>query len=137
MLTVEEIQVLENLLRRARLAIDAALKSSAPNAIAPGDLVQLRPGADAHWETSFLLVGKVRDDGGISGTILRPHRGACRAAWYTYRPPQVCLVGRAPFPQPSQRVQSASYWPPCPICSNIERKPAGRETGKVGKKAAK
>jgi hypothetical protein len=135
MLTVEEIQMLESLLRRARLAISAALKELPNDAIAPGDLVQLRPGADPQWETSFLSVAKIRDDGGISGTILRPHRGGWRDAWFTYRPPEVLRIGRAPFPEPTLRVQSAGYWPPCPSCHNLERKPVGRETRQAAKVA--
>ena len=135
MLTVEEIQMLESLLRRARHAISAALDQPNGSAIAAGDVVQLRPGADAHWETSLLLVGKVREDGGISGTILRPHRAGAREAWYTFQPPDVCLVGRTPFPEPSLRVRSASYWPPCPTCHDIERKPVGSEKRKGVEKA--
>jgi hypothetical protein len=136
MLTVEEIQMLESLLRRARLAISAALNPPLTEAIGPGNLVQLRPGADPQWETSFLSVAKVRDDGGIAGTILRPHRGGWRDAWYTYRSPDVFRIGRAPYPEPSAGVQSAGYWPPCPSCHNIERKPVGRET-RQGTKVAK
>jgi hypothetical protein len=135
MLTIEEIQMLESLLRRARLAISAALSPN--DAITPGDVVQLRPGADPHWETSLLLVGKIRDDGGISGTILRPHRSGVREAWYTYRPPETAKVGRMPFPEPALEVRSASYWPVCPSCHNLERKPVARETGKAGNTKAK
>jgi hypothetical protein len=131
MLTAEEIQMLQSLLERAR---HMAIQTGA-DVIVPGDVVQLRPGADPHWRTSFLLVGKVRDDGGISGTILEPHRGGWKDAWYTYRPPEVCLVGRAPFPEPPLRARSASYWPPCPSCHNLQRKPVGSEVRQAAKKA--
>jgi hypothetical protein len=135
MLTIEELQMLESLLRR--LALAAVLKPPVNDAIAPGDVVQLRPGADPHWETSFLSVGRIRDDGGISGAILRPHRGGYRDAWYTYRPTDLLRIGHAAFPEPTRRVQSVSYWPACPSCHNLERKPVQSENAKAARKAAK
>jgi hypothetical protein len=130
MLTAEEIQMLESLLVRAR---HAAIQTGA-DVIGPGDVVQLRPGSDPHWNTSLLLVCKVREDGGISGQILRPHRSGLREAWYTYRLPEVAKLGRMPFPEPGLAVRSAGYLPLCPSCHNLARKPVARETGKVGKK---
>jgi hypothetical protein len=133
MLSPDEIHLLESLLKRARHA------AAAPNndAIAPGDVVQLRPGADPHWETSLLLVCRVRPDGAISGQILRPHRGGHALAWYTYRPPAVVKVGNAPFPEPAMRVRSWSYDGPSESLHNSERKQAGRETRTAVRKAAK
>jgi len=125
MLSPEEILVLESLLERARQA--ASRDAPAGGDIRVGDVVQLRPGADPHWETSLLLVGKVREDGGIAGSILRPHRGGWKDAWYVYRPPEVCLIGHAPFAESSLRVRGAGYWPVCPSCHNLERKPVCRE----------
>lgn len=132
MLSPEEILVLESLLARARQVLPS---ESACADIRAGDIVQLRPGADSHWKTSFLHVGKVRHDGGIAGTLLRPHRGGWREAWYTFRPPELYFVGSAPFPEP--RVGIGGDLPLCPACHNLERKPVGRETGKPAKLAKK
>jgi hypothetical protein len=123
----EELQILESLLTRLRDAA-AAGRAAGSDAINPGDIVQLRPGSDPHWQTSMFLVCKVREDGGISGQILRPHRGGFREAWYTYRPPEVARIGRMPFPEPPLTVRSAGYWPPCPECA--KRKPIESETPK-------
>jgi hypothetical protein len=121
LLTPDEITVLESLCSRARRAADPS-----PGTLAPGDVVQLRPGADSHWQTSLFLVCAIREDGGISGQILRPHRSGSREAWYTYRPPEVARIGRAPYPEPPPRVRSVGYPEPCPTCHDVRRKPAGR-----------
>jgi hypothetical protein len=120
MFTEDELATLESLLVRARAAAGVARSESA---VTVGDLVQLRPGADSHWETSLLLVRKVRDDGRVSGVVLRPHRSGYREAWYTYSLPEVLRVGRAPFPPPGKTVNSASYLAYCPQC-------LGRDGGK-------
>jgi hypothetical protein len=127
MLSPEEIRLLDSLLTRARHAVVQT------DDINPGDVVQLRPGSDPHWKTSLLLVCKIREDGGISGQILRPHRSGMREAWYSYRPPEVSKIGRMPFPEPGLDVRSAAYLPLCPSCHNIERKPVARETRKAAK----
>ena len=132
MLSRDEIHLLESLLKRARHAA-AALNNN--DEIAPGDVVQLRPGADPHWETSLLLVCRVSRDGSISGQILRPHRGGHAMAWYTYRPLAVAKVGNAPFPEPAMRVRSWGYDGPPASLHNSERKPAGRETRTADRKA--
>ena len=105
------------------------------DAVSVGDLVQLRPGADPHWQTSLLLVTKVREDGRISGVVLRPHRSGYREAWYTYSLPEVLRIGRAPFPPPEQEVNNASYLATCPQCLGMDGvsplpkpKPMQRET---------
>ena len=134
MLSPDEIHLLELLLKRAR---HAAAPNKNNDAIAPGDVVQLRPGADPHWETSLLLVCRVRPDGAISGQILRPHRGGHALAWYTYRPPAVVKIGAMPFDEPAMRVRSWSYDGPSDSLHNSERKSAGRETRTVSRKAAK
>lgn len=116
MLTPDEIAALEALLTRARQANGADL-AAIRETITVGDIVQLRPGSDPHWETSLLLVCRISDDGGISGQILRPHRGGYREAWYTYRPPLVARVGRMPFPEPDLRIRSMAYdGPRCEAC---------------------
>lgn len=114
MLTPEELLLLESLLTRARHAagVDRAAVTEAINV---GDVVQLRPGADPHWETSLLLVCRIRDDGGISGQIMRPHRGGYQEAWYTYRPPLVARIGHMPFPEPPPPIRSWCY-EPCHLC---------------------
>lgn len=115
MLTEEELATLESLLVRARAAAGQA-RSQFGEAVNVGDLVQLRPGADSHWQTSLLLVCKVYDDGRISGVILRPHRSGAKEAWYTYSLPEVLRVGRAPFPPPGKAVNNSSYLAECPKC---------------------
>ena len=122
MLTEDELAALESLLARARGAAGAA-RSKSGDTINVGDLVQLRPGADSHWQTSLLLVCKVRDDGRVSGVVLRPHRAGYSAAWYTYSAPEVLRVGRAPFPPPERSINSAGYLAHCPRC-------LGRDGGK-------
>lgn len=115
MFSPEELTLLESLLIRARAyaGIDRAEEFAVINV---GDLVQLRPGADSHWETSFLQVGMLRDDGRISGAILRPHRSGCREAWYSYTPPEIIRVGRSPFPPPRRAIRDQSYLAWCPAC---------------------
>lgn len=125
MLTEDELATLESLLVRARAAGALALSES-PNKVNVGDVVQLRPGADSHWGTSLLLVGQVRDSGEIRGTILRPHRGSWKDAWYRYTPPEVAKIGRSLFPEPPLAIRSASYYPVCPSCHNSEQE-VGRE----------
>jgi hypothetical protein len=118
MLTPEEVATLEALLARARglLGEDSA---AVRDTITVGDVVQLRPGADPHWETSLLLVCRIREDGGVQGQILRPHRGGHREAWYTYRPPSVARIGRMPFPEPDMRIKAWNYdGPRCPCCGD-------------------
>jgi hypothetical protein len=124
MLTADELLVLESLLARARHAAGAD-RATILESITVGDVVQLRPGADPHWETSLLLVCRIRADGAISGQILQPHRGGYRDAWWTYRPTSVARVGRSPFPEPAMAIKSWSY-DPCPVCCQRRRKPPGR-----------
>jgi len=114
MLTEDEAALLESLLVRARSA--GLARSEFGDAISVGDLVQLRPGADQHWQTSLLLVCKVRDDGRISGVVLRPHRSGSREAWYTYSRAEVLRIGRAPFAHPDESVRNSSYLAVCPKC---------------------
>lgn len=115
MLPEEELAALESLLVRTRAAAGLA-RSESEDTINVGDLVQLRPGADSHWQTSLLLVCKVRDDGRVSGVVLRPHRSGYREAWYTYTLPEVLRIGRAAFPAPASAVNSAAYLAYCPGC---------------------
>ena len=112
MLTVEEVAVLESLLFRARACarIDPAI------AIQPGDVVQILPGADSHWETSLLLVGKVREDSRVSGAILRPHRSGCREAWATFTLPEIVRIGACLYGPPCRAIRDQSYLVPCSKC---------------------
>lgn len=119
MLTEDELAALESLLVRARAAA-GQVRSETGGTVNVGDLVQLRPGADPHWQTSLLLVCKIRDDGRISGVVLRPHRSGSRDAWYTYSPPEVLRIGRAPFPPPESAVAAASFLAQCPRCLGRE-----------------
>lgn len=112
MLTPDEFAALDALLTRARASL--ALGPALPSAIAPGDVVQLRPGADPTWECSLMMVTKIRYDGAVQGQILRPHRGGCPEAWHSYRPPAVVRIGRAPYPEPAAAIRSWAYCPPCP-----------------------
>jgi hypothetical protein len=125
MLTQDELLVLESLLSRARH--EAGVERGAiQEAIHIGDVVQLRPGACPHWESSLLLVCRVRDDGRVVGQILRPHRGGYMEAWYSYSPPEVARIGRMPYPEPGLAVRSWAYdGPPCAACG--ARKPVRRE----------
>jgi hypothetical protein len=120
MLTEEELATLESLLVRARAAVGVA-RAKCGDAINVGDLVQLRPGADSHWQTSLLLVCKVRGDH-VSGVVLRPHRSGYREAWYTFSLPEVLRIGRAAFPAPASAVNSAAYLAYCPQCHGKNRK---------------
>lgn len=133
MLTPDELLLLESLLTRERHTAGCA-RAPLYDSIEPGDLVQLRPGADPTWGTSFLLVCQIREDGRVVGQILRPHRGGYREAWYSYSPPEVARIGRSPFPEPGAAIRSWSY-DPCLVClARLQRrKPMGREIGKNGK----
>ena len=119
MLSPEELTTLESLVARARKSAGQA-RAQSGDPINVGDLVQLRPGADSHWQTSLLLVCKVRDDGRVSGVVLRPHRSGYREAWYTYGSHEVFRIGRAVFPGPERAVRSASYLAFCPGCLGRE-----------------
>src|SRR5262249_34764283 len=112
-LSTLEIDLLTSLLTRAR---DEA-SSPSLGKIRVGDIVQIQPGIDETWETSLLQVGAI-DGYRIRGTILRPHRGGCREAWYSYPPGAISRVGHAPFAAPSQRIRSWCYSPGCPLESN-------------------
>jgi len=117
MLTPEELQVLEALLARARQA--AALDRSAiAEELLPGDVVQLRPGADPTWETSLLLVQQTGPK--VRGVILRPHRGGCREAWWAFSPPEPVRIGHTPFPEPAPDVRAWCYEPPCPLLATAQ-----------------
>lgn len=115
MLTAEELLVLESLLSRARHAAGVD-RASLLDPIHVGDVVQLRPGADPHWQSSFLYVCRIRPDGRIEGQILRPHRGGYREAWWDFSLPEIARIGRAPFPEPGPDVQSWAY-EPCLRCA--------------------
>lgn len=114
MLTADELVLLEGLLLRARHA-NGAHRSSILESIEVGDIVQLRPGADKHWQTSFLLVCRIRPDGRIAGQILRPHRGGFQEAWWDFSIPEVARIGRSPFPEPGLEIRSWAY-EPCLRC---------------------
>ncbi len=116
MLTSQELANLELLLSQARALVDVE-RAAVDEAVHPGDLVQLRPGADHHWETSLLLVTQIREKGDIRGILLREHRSGCQEAWYTYSKPEICKIGRMPYPAPSREVRRQVYEPPCPTCS--------------------
>lgn len=123
-LTPAELAILEALCSRGRQEADAD-----PGAIAAGDVVQIRPGVDPHWQTSLFLVCAIRDDGSISGQILRPHRSGAREAWYTFRPADLARIGNAPFPEPPANIRSMVYPEICPHCHLQQlRKPIQRET---------
>lgn len=115
MLTQSELAVFESVLLRARGRAGLE-RAAALDAVRVGDVLQLRPGADSHWETSLVLVEKLRDDGRISGTVLRPHRSGCREAWYTFTPPEILRIGGSPFPPPCRAIRDQSYLAWCPKC---------------------
>lgn len=104
MLTPAEIAMLENLLIRAR---HAATGGHPADALTPGDVAQLRPGASATWDTSLFLVCQANRHQ-VRGQILRPHRGGCRLAWSTFTPP-----GPALYPAPPLAIRAWCYAPPC------------------------
>lgn len=118
MLTPDELSSLSSLLDRARRA-DSRNRGAALAAIAPGDVVQLRPGINHTWETSLLLVMET-DARQVRGQILQPHRSGCQAAWGRFAPGEVLRVGRAPFAEPATEIKEACYQPPCDLGS---RKP--------------
>jgi hypothetical protein len=122
----DEIAVLESLLTQARRKASEA-HTATLDTITPGDLVQLRPGADPTWETSIVLVHKV-DARHVRGAILRPHRSGCLEAWQPYTHAEVIRIGRVPFPEPAADIRSCTYEPPC---MRQLRKPAAsqREAG--------
>jgi hypothetical protein len=116
MLTAAEMALLESLLTRAR-SFAGVEWAAGLDPINVGDVVQLRPGADPHWETSLLVVTKIREDAKVTGYVLRPHRSGCREAWYTYTPPEVIRIGGSPFPGPGRAIRNQSYPVLCPKCA--------------------
>ena len=121
MLSPDELATLESILERAR----ASLGQTDSASIAPGDVIQLRPGADRAWECSLMLVTQVQGNR-IRGQILRPRRGGSSLALSTYTAAEVTRVGRAPYPEPAADIRSMSYDPPCEGCL---RKPPGFRKG--------
>lgn len=119
MLTTEEKDLLRSLLTREA----ATAPPSSAATIAAGDLVQLRPGADATWETSLLLVHQVAGDQ-LRGAIMRPHRGGCREAWAKYSTAEVERVGRVTYAEPAADIRAWCYEPSCPLQL---RRPAASE----------
>jgi hypothetical protein len=111
MLTSDELSLLESLVLRARVAAGLELTLE-QQSIAPGDVVQLRPGADAAWETSLLWVTKIRENGQVSGIIMRPHRSGMQEAWSTFSNPEVRKIGRIPYPAPGRGICRQTYEPP-------------------------
>jgi hypothetical protein len=110
-MTPDQLSALEELLAAARPA-QAAGTAAAAEAIAAGDVVQLRPGASHTWETSLMLVTK-NDGRRIKGQIMRPHRGGCMEAWGSYSAPELIRIGRLPFPEPATDIKAWCYAPPC------------------------
>ena len=107
MLTPAELAALESLLARARRAAGEA-HAAALDTITPGDLVQIRPGADPTWDTSLMIVGYV-DPRQVRGAILTFHRSGCREAWGRYSHAEVLRIGRLPYPEPAPDVKRWCY----------------------------
>lgn len=118
MLTPAELQTLADLLQR----IQSEQQPSGPG-IQPGDVAQIRPGVSRTWETSLVLISQIDHRGRPRGPILKPHRGGCREAWYDFSPPELAIIGRAPYAGPASDIRAWSYEPPCPLCT---RKPPSR-----------
>lgn len=119
MLTPDELTALEGLLLRAR--IEAARdRNAVAEAITPGDIVQLRPGASPTWETSILLV-MTAEAHHVRGQVLKPHRSGCREAWASFSAADVARIGRAPFTEPAPDVKAWCYEPPCPLLASPEQ----------------
>ena len=115
MLTLAERLVLETLLERERNNGGHA-HTAWNDAARVGDVVQLRPGAEPHWETSLLLVAQVEDAGAVRGPLLRPHRSGLREAGYAFTAPVIIRVGSMPFPPPGREIRHQAYIPICPRC---------------------
>ena len=135
MLTNSELQLLEALVERARRA-EGHNHTEATETIVPGDVVQIRPGADRTWESSLLIVGHV-DGYKVRGPILTFHRGGCREAWGRYSRAELVRIGRLPYPEPAPDIKAWCYCPPCPLA--VRKPPASeglpaasvRETGAI------
>src|SRR5581483_2262791 len=131
MLSPDELASLESILERAR----ASLATEPGLVIAPGDVVQLRPGADRAWDCSLLLVTQVRD-GKVRGEILRPRRGGSLETASTYSLAEVTRVGRQPYPEPAIDVRSVAYDAPCEECVRKVLWTLGADAGKAREVAA-
>jgi hypothetical protein len=110
------------IVRRELDALDDLIKSPHPGELRPGDVVQIRPGADAVFGGLLLMVQRI-GPAKIEGYLLRPHRGGCREAWTRATPPEVEYVGTP--------LSAVSPWGLRRECESqtcrIEHKPAARE----------
>lgn len=91
MLTPQQFAEVANLLH----TLTAPATHTPTPAIAPGDVVQIRPTADAAFGGMLAQICQVRPYE-LRGFLLRPHRGGCREAWLRLKPTDVDRIGSAP-----------------------------------------
>jgi hypothetical protein len=89
-----------DLAEQLRAIADRIEQPRRPRVWLPGDLAQIRTDVDDTFGGALFLVTAVhgRD---ITGFPWRAHRGACREAWWTMRPPELLRIGRLRY-QPSR-----------------------------------
>jgi len=83
---------------RAHLDILEASSQPDPAAIAPGDIVQLKPGADPTYGGTLLRVTRATASH-IEGYFLLPHRGGQREAWRRFPPSSLSTIGALIHPE--------------------------------------
>jgi len=91
-------------LKRFVLALEAVYSRGNPGpqpeeteAIAAGDIVQIRPSADPTFGGLVFRVGRLDDY--VHGYLLVPHRGGCKEAWLRYKPCEVGKLGTLRWPE--------------------------------------
>lgn len=107
MLTPQETATL-----RAILAREAAPPTEGPDAIAPGDVVEIRPTADRTYGGMLALITQAKPHQ-VRAILLRPHRGGCREAWLTLSPPEVAKIGASNHQAPAFATRCEVRTPAC------------------------
>jgi hypothetical protein len=99
MLTPSELSSLQAIIRREQQC-PAPPTDEFPADIGPGDVVQIRPFADATFGGMLVLIMKA-EPYQLHGFLLRPHRGGCKEAWLKLKHCEVERVGHSYWPDSS------------------------------------
>lgn len=97
-----------------------------PAAIAPGDIVQLKPDADPTFGGMLLRV-TTSTAHRVEGYFLTPHRTGCREAWYRFPHSCVSPIGSLVHPEAAWSFRGLGAAAPCPTCSEALQQPQRKE----------
>jgi hypothetical protein len=121
MLTTNEAASLRAILRR-ELSPAPPAGEPAPD-IGAGDVVQIRPFADATFGGMLAVVTKASTYE-LRGYLLRPHRGGCRDAWMRLKHCEVERIGRGFWPAAEAPFAARCEDGGHPRCARLQRERA-------------